>query len=165
MVALHSDVLDSITLLTPWSHHPVLHSHVRTATGRVRLTSSRHLSLSPCPLQLHDPCTGREGGLHPAQRPGCTRVWSVVVWATPHTSPQWSHSTAPARVPLSLVGYRQSVCAVLGGTVAPTASYTLATPTAAPPLNNAHDRARGDRPRISIPRAVACSVWRVVCGV
>jgi hypothetical protein len=79
MVALHSGVLDSIALHTPWTHRAVLHPHVRTATGRVRLTSSRHLSLSPCPLQLHDPCRGREGALHPAQRPGCTRVWNAYI--------------------------------------------------------------------------------------
>jgi hypothetical protein len=64
MVALHSAVLDSITLYTPWTHRAVLHPHVCTATGRVRLTPSRHLSLSP--LRLHDPytCRGRAGALH-----------------------------------------------------------------------------------------------------
>jgi hypothetical protein len=54
MVALLSAVLHSITLQTTRTHHAVLHPHARTASGRVRLTPSRLLSLSPCPLRLHD---------------------------------------------------------------------------------------------------------------
>jgi hypothetical protein len=68
MVALHSAVLDSITLSAPWTHRAVLHPHARKATGRVRLTPSRHLSLSLCP-RLHDPSRGREGALHACSLP------------------------------------------------------------------------------------------------
>jgi hypothetical protein len=77
MVALHSAVLDSITLSAPWTHRAVLHPHARTATGRVRLTPSRHLSLSPCPLRLHDPSRGREGALHACSH---LRVSAAGVW-------------------------------------------------------------------------------------
>jgi hypothetical protein len=79
MVALHSAVLDSITLSAPWTHRAVLHPHARTATGRVRLTPSRHLSLSLCSLQLHDPCRGREGALHACShlRVSAGGVWRV----------------------------------------------------------------------------------------
>jgi hypothetical protein len=77
MVALHSAVLDSITLSAPCAHRAMLHPHARTATGRVRLTPSRHLSLSLCPLQLYDPCRGREGALHACSHP---RVSAGGVW-------------------------------------------------------------------------------------
>ena len=52
----------------------VLHPHARTATGRVLLTPSRHLALSPCPLRLHGPCRGREGALH-----ACSHLRSLVL--------------------------------------------------------------------------------------
>jgi hypothetical protein len=60
MFTLRSAVLNPITLSAPWTHRAVLHPHARTATGRVRLTPSRHLSLSP---RVRCGCTTRvEGG-------------------------------------------------------------------------------------------------------
>jgi hypothetical protein len=78
-LSLHSAVLDSITLSAPWTHRAVLHPHACTATGRVRLTPSRHLSLSTCPLRLYDLCRGSESALYMrahlyVQVRTCTRV-------------------------------------------------------------------------------------------
>jgi hypothetical protein len=73
---------------TPCSHRSVLHPHARTVTGRVRLTPSRHLALSPCPLRLHDPCRGREGALHACSHP---RLLAGGVWRT-----EGGHTRAPS---------------------------------------------------------------------
>ena len=99
MVALHSAALDSITLYTPWTHRAMLHPHVRTATGRVRLTPSRRLSLSPCPLQLHDPCTGREGALHACSQLSVASWWGVEGGHTRASSPETSFGGRRMRPP------------------------------------------------------------------
>ena len=46
-------------------------------TSQVQLTPSRHPSLSPCPLRLHDPCRGREGALRVCSH---LRVLAGGVW-------------------------------------------------------------------------------------
>jgi hypothetical protein len=50
------------------------HSHRSGAAD-----TSRNLSLSPCPLRLHDPCRGREGALHACShlRVSAGGVWRV----------------------------------------------------------------------------------------